>query len=93
MPRCLLVARKVNLTGFSTGLTGWSKNLDPTGPSTRPVSISGADKWANNRNRLMNKDLNHAKTTELEVVKHLNVDLHGLHFRTCLFVFSSQNVP
>ena len=29
--RCLLVARKENLTGFSTGLTGRSKNLDPTG--------------------------------------------------------------
>ena len=29
--RCLLVARKENLTGFSTGLTGQSKNLDPTG--------------------------------------------------------------
>ena len=29
--RCILVARKVNLTGVSTGLTGRSKNLDPTG--------------------------------------------------------------
>ena len=29
--RCLLVARKENSTGFSTGLTGRSKNLDPTG--------------------------------------------------------------
>ena len=42
--RCLLVARQENLTGFSTGLTGRSKNLDPTGNptgrSTRPVSIS-----------------------------------------------------
>ena len=54
--RCLLVARKENSTGFSTGLTGRSKNLDPTGyptdrstrptgrpdrcRSTRPVSIS-----------------------------------------------------
>ena len=42
--RCLLVARKENLTGISTGLTGRSKNLDPTGNptsrSTRPVSIS-----------------------------------------------------
>ena len=28
---CLLVARKENLTGFSIGLTGRSKNLDPTG--------------------------------------------------------------
>ena len=44
--KCLLVARKENLTGFSTGLTGRSKNLDPTGNltgrSTRPVSISAA---------------------------------------------------
>ena len=32
--RCLLVARKKNLTGFSTGLTGRSKNLDPTGNPT-----------------------------------------------------------
>ena len=32
--RCLLDARKENLTGVSTGLTGWSKNLDPTGNST-----------------------------------------------------------
>ena len=44
--RCLLVARKENSTGFSTGLTGRSKNLDPTGNptgrSTRPVSISDA---------------------------------------------------
>ena len=39
--RCLLVARKENSTGFSTGLTGRSKNLDPTGRSTQPVSISG----------------------------------------------------
>ena len=38
---CLLVARKENSTGFSTGLTGRSKNLDPTCRSTRPVSISG----------------------------------------------------
>ena len=29
--RRLLVARKENSTGFSTGLTGRSKNLDPTG--------------------------------------------------------------
>ena len=47
--RCLLVARKENLTGFSTGLTGRSKNLDstsnPTGRSTRPVFISGPEKW------------------------------------------------
>ena len=31
---CLLVARKENLTGFSTGLTGRSKNLDLTGNPT-----------------------------------------------------------
>ena len=41
--RCLLVARKANLTGISTGLTGRSKNLDPTGNptgrSTRPVPV------------------------------------------------------
>ena len=41
--RCLLVARKENLTGFSTGLAGRSKNLDPTGNptgrSTRPVPV------------------------------------------------------
>ena len=30
----LLAARKENLTGFSTGLTGRSKNLDPTGNPT-----------------------------------------------------------
>ena len=29
--RCLVVARKKNLTGISTGLTGRSKNLDPNG--------------------------------------------------------------
>ena len=43
--KCLLVAIKENLTGLSNGLTGRSKNLDPTGNpigrSTRPVSISG----------------------------------------------------
>ena len=43
--RCLLVARKEISTVFSTGLTGRLKNLDPagnpTGQSTRPVSISG----------------------------------------------------
>ena len=33
--RRLLVAREENLTGFSTGLTGRSKNLDPT--ATRPA--------------------------------------------------------
>ena len=32
--RCLLVARKENLTGVSTGLTSRSKNLDPTGNPT-----------------------------------------------------------
>ena len=32
--RCLLVARKENLTGVSTGLTGRSKNLDPNGNPT-----------------------------------------------------------
>ena len=41
--KCLLVARKDNLTGFSTGSTGRSKNLDPTGNpiglSTRPVPV------------------------------------------------------
>ena len=41
--RCFAVARKENLTGFSTGLTGRSKNLDPTGNptgrSTRPVPV------------------------------------------------------
>ena len=41
--RCLLVARKENLTVFSTGLTGPSKNLDPTGQSTRPLLISGCN--------------------------------------------------
>ena len=42
--RCLLVARKENSTGFSTGLTGRSKNLDqtgnPTGRWTRPVPVN-----------------------------------------------------
>ena len=32
--RCVLVVRKENSTGFSTGLTGRSKNLDPTGNPT-----------------------------------------------------------
>ena len=36
MLRCLIAPKKDNLTGFSTGLTGRSKNLEPT----RPVSIS-----------------------------------------------------
>ena len=36
--RCILVARKENLTGF---LTGRSKNLDPTG--ALPVPISAPD--------------------------------------------------
>ena len=47
MLRCFLVARNENLTGFSTGLTGGLKNLDPTGNptgnptgrSTRPVPV------------------------------------------------------
>ena len=39
----ILVARKENLIVFLTGLTVRSKNLDPTGRSTRPVSISGMD--------------------------------------------------
>ena len=30
----ILVAKKENLTGVSTGLTGRSKNLDPTGKQT-----------------------------------------------------------
>ena len=34
MLRCVLVARKENLTDVPTGLTGWSKNLDPTGNPT-----------------------------------------------------------
>ena len=40
--RCLLVARKENLNGFSTGLTGRSKNLDPTRQPDRPVDPTGA---------------------------------------------------
>ena len=49
--RSLLVARKENSTGFSTGLTGRSKNLDPTGnPTGRlngpvPVDTSGFHLW------------------------------------------------
>ena len=49
--RCLLVARKESSAGFSTGLTGRSKNLDPTGNptgrSTRPVPVdpSGFHLW------------------------------------------------
>ena len=43
MLRCFLVARNEKLTGFSTGLTGGLKNLDPTGNptgrSTRPVPV------------------------------------------------------
>ena len=47
MLKCLFVARKENLTGVSTGLTGRSKNLDPTGnptgnptgQSTQPVPV------------------------------------------------------
>ena len=43
--RRLLIAKNENLTSLSTGLTGRSKNLDPTGNptgrSTQPVSISG----------------------------------------------------
>ena len=49
MLRCLLVARKGNLTGFSTGLIGRSKNLDPTGNptgrSTQPVFISKSNRY------------------------------------------------
>ena len=50
--RCLLAARKENLTVFSTSLTGRSKNLDPTGNptglSTRPVLVdpTGFHLWA-----------------------------------------------
>ena len=39
--RCFLVLKKENLTGFSTGLTGWSKNLDPTGFQCRNFVIWG----------------------------------------------------
>ena len=39
MLRCHLVARKENLTGVSTSLTGRSKNLDPIGRSNRPVPV------------------------------------------------------
>ena len=42
MLRCLLVGRKENLTGVSTGLTCRSKNFDPTGRSTRPVPVNPA---------------------------------------------------
>ena len=44
---CLLVARKENLTGFSTGLTSRSKNLNPTGRSTRsvPFDPTGFHLW------------------------------------------------
>ena len=43
--RCLLVARKENLTGFSTGLTGRSKNRPDRQPDRqpdRPVNPTGA---------------------------------------------------
>ena len=55
MLRCLLVARKKNLTGVSTDLTGRSKNIDhtgnPSGQSTRPVLISDL---VNQKKRPMN---------------------------------------
>ena len=59
--RYLSVARKKNLPGVSTGLTGGSKNLDltgnPTGGLTRPVSTSAVEAlhcvpfycWTSNR--------------------------------------------
>ena len=48
--RCLLVSRKVNLTGVSTDLTGWSKNLvkDPTGagwPDRFPSLLADPKCW------------------------------------------------
>ena len=42
MLKCILVARKENLTGFSTDLTSRSKNLDPTGNPDQPVDPTGA---------------------------------------------------
>ena len=51
---CFLAAGKNNLTGFSTGLTGRSKNFDPTDRSTRPVSSSDQpvqQKWQHFKDR------------------------------------------
>ena len=42
--RYFLASRKENLTGVSTGLTGWSKNLDPTGnPTGRSTRLVPVD--------------------------------------------------
>ena len=41
--KCFLVARKENLTGVSTGLTGLLKNLDLTGNPT--VNATGFHPW------------------------------------------------
>ena len=44
--RCLLVARKENSTGFSTGLTGRSKNLDPIGnPTGNPTGAGRPERF------------------------------------------------
>ena len=43
--KCILVARKENLTGFFTGLTGRSKNLDPAGDPTGFHLWCGPSPW------------------------------------------------
>ena len=51
--RCLLVAKTENLTGFSTGLTGRSKNLDPIGNPTgagRPYRFPSLHRTASDAN-------------------------------------------
>ena len=59
---CLLVARKENSTGFSTGLTGRSKNLDQTGNPT------GFHLWA--QQRRWNTASPHSSTTTSTAVAY-----------------------
>ena len=54
MLRCFLVARKENFTGVLTGLTGRSKNLDPTG-AVRPDRFPSLPSTTRQSSKLVEK--------------------------------------
>ena len=70
--RCLLVAKKENLTGFLTGLIGPSKNLDPTGAG----HATGAGR------------LDRFQSLGVSFLASLNTVVHCQCFKLCEMIYS-----
>ena len=67
--RCLLVARKENLTGVSTGLTGRSKNVDLTGNLTgasRPHRFPSLQSTIRQSSKLVEKTKKHFSSSNVK---------------------------